>query len=245
MKQGSVCNSLFFVCRGWGKVIADVRLSITQYEAMKARAKPKDKPSSGQKSACYEREQTMKKELDPSRPLSVIERRRHRQEYGYVAIETLLRHRESHVTTTGPNDVIGDIEIILNLPTYCASVECMENLQVYELSKYNFYQIIAQRCTQTFDVLTKGVQAKLRFRSQRLQEIPLYKLLYERASSSQQVRIKKRWLAASSERRATSLWAKKALEVKNLGKITGMVRKVQSPKAPASAKSDNKETISR
>jgi len=46
---------------------------MTQYEAMKARTKPKGKPSSGQKSACYEREQTMKKELDPSRPLSVIE----------------------------------------------------------------------------------------------------------------------------------------------------------------------------
>ena len=67
VKQGSVCNSLFFVCRGWGKVIADVPLSMTQYEAMKARAKPKGKSSSGRKSACYEREQTMTKELDPSR----------------------------------------------------------------------------------------------------------------------------------------------------------------------------------
>lgn len=139
VKQGSICNSLFFVCRGWGKVIADVRMSMTQYEAMKASSKVKDK-SSGRRTACCNREQT--KTLDPSRPLSVIEKRRHRQEYGYVAIETLLRQRESPVTTTGPNDVIGDIEIIMNLPTYCASVECMEELRVYKLSKYNFYQII-------------------------------------------------------------------------------------------------------
>ena len=242
VKQGSVCNSLFFVSRGWGKVIADLRLSMTQYEAMKGSAKPKDK-SSGRKTALCEREQTKRNKLDPSRPLSVIERRRHRQEYGYVAIETLLRQRELQVTTTGPHDVIGDIEIMMNLPTYCASVECLENLQVYELSKYNFYQIIAQRCTHTYDVLKKSVQAKLRFRSQRLKDIPLYVLLYERVSSSAQDRKKTRGLSAPSERPLTSLWAKKALQVTKIKKMTRVIKPLQPPKAsPASAESDIKET---
>ena len=74
-----------------------------------------------------------------SQSLKDVERRRHRQEYGYVAIEILYRQRETHVTTIGPNDVIGDFEIFLDLPTYCATMECLENLQVYELSKYNFF----------------------------------------------------------------------------------------------------------
>lgn len=39
----------------------------------------------------------------------------------------------------GFNDIIGDIEIVMNLFMYCVSVECMENLCVYELSKYSFY----------------------------------------------------------------------------------------------------------
>ena len=138
VKQGNVCSSLYFICQGWGKVINEVRTSMTQYEAMIASKKVKDKPS-GRRPVCSERVGHSCKKLDPSRPLSVIERRRHREEYGYVAIETLFRQREPHVTTIEPNDVIGDIEIFLDLPTYCATVECLENLQVYELSKYNFF----------------------------------------------------------------------------------------------------------
>lgn len=237
VKQGSACNSLFFVCHGWGKVIADVRLSMTQYETMKAGGKTKDK--SAGRHTVFERKHAPKTPLDPSRPLSVIERRRHRQEYGYVAIETLLRQRESQVTTTGPNDVIGDIEIIMNLPTYCTSVECMEHLQVYELSKSSFYQIIAHRCAQTYSVIKNGVQSKLRFRSQRLREIPLYTLLYERSLLSSQDRKKTRGTTGPSERRATSLWIKKALEVQNMKKEAGMVKH-----ASGSVEIDPKETTS-
>ena len=164
VKQGNVCNSLYFICQGWGKVIAEVPTSMIQYEAMIASKKVNDK-SSGRRTVCSERVGHSCKKLDPSRPLSVIERRRHRQQYGYVAIETLFRQRETHVTTIGPNDVIGDIEIFLDLPTYCTTVECLENLQVYELSKYNFFQIITQRCAKTCNILQRGVQTKLRFRS--------------------------------------------------------------------------------
>ena len=162
VKQGNVYNSLYFICQGWGKVIAEVRTNMIQYEAMIASKKVKIVRS---KNSCSERVGHSCKKLDPSRPLSVIERRRHRQEYGYVGMETLFRQRETHVTTIGPDDVIGDIEIFLDLPTYCVTVECLENLQVYELSKYNFFQIITQRCAKTCNILQRGVQTKLRFRS--------------------------------------------------------------------------------
>lgn len=228
VKQGSVCNSLFFVCSGWGKVIADMRLSMTQYEAMKVGSNAKGQ-SSGRKTACCDRPQTKAEKLDPSRPLSVIERRRHRQRYGYAAIETFLRQRELSMTTTGPNDIIGDIEIIMNIPTYCASVDCMENLRIYELSKYNFYHIIDQRCPETFNLIQKGVLAKLHYRAQRYTEIPLYSLLYEQASTRP---VKER--KTSRETRGgsiprPSLWAKKILEVQTLKRLTGIARATGSP----------------
>lgn len=251
IKQGSISNSLFFVSRGWGKVIVDLRLSMTQYEAMKASSKAKGQ-SSGRKTACCERTEITAKKLDPSRPLSVIERRRHRQEYGYVAIETLLRQRELPVTATGPNDIIGDIEIIMNLPTYCASVECMQNLRVYELSKYNFYQIINQRCTRTYNLIKRSVLTKLYHRAQRHEEIPLYGLLYEQVSASPE---KKRKNTRTSSIPKPSLWAKKILEVQNMKKLTGIARKTEPParigdnslstKATATADNDNNESKSR
>lgn len=220
IKQGSICNSLFFVFHGWGKVIADLRLSMTQYEAMKASSKVKSL-SSGRKTACSERAETTTKKRDPSRPLSVIERRRHRKEYGYVAMETLMRQRELPVTATGPNDIIGDIEIIMNLPTYCASVECMENLRVYELSKYNFYQIINQRCTQTYNLIKGSVLSKLYHRAQRHEDIPLYSLLYDQASASPAKKRKNKSMSA--------LWSKKVLEVQTLKRLTGIARKTEPP----------------
>jgi len=250
VKQGNVCNSLYFICQGWGKVIAEVRTSMIQYEAMTASKKVKGKPS-GRRTACSERTGHSCKKLDPSRPRSVItERRRHRQEYGYVAIETLFRQRETHVTTIGPNDVIGDIEIFLDLPTYCATVECLENLQVYELSKYNFFQIITQRYAQTCNILQRGVQTKLRFRSQRLQDIPLYSLLYERSLMSPKERKKIQGISAPpfqiiKKRNAASLWTKNALGPNKLGKITGVLMKQETTTMSAETANDNKETISR
>lgn len=249
VKQGNVCNSLYFICQGWGKVIAEVRTSMIQYEAMIASKKVKDK-SSGRRTACSERVGHSCKKLDPSRPLSVIERRRHRKEYGYVAIETLFRHRETHVTTIGPNDIIGDIEIFLDLPTYCATVECLENLQVYELSKYKFFQIITPRCAQTCNILQRGVQTKLRFRSQRLQDIPLYSLLYERSLMSLKDRRKIQGISASpfqiiKTRNAASLWTKNTLGPNKLGKITGVLMKQATTTTSAETADDSKETPSR
>ena len=245
VKQGNVYNSLYFICQGWGKVIAEVRTNMIQYEAMIASKKVKIVRS---KNSCSERVGHSCKKLDPSRPLSVIERRRHRQQYGYVAIETLFRQRETHVTTIGPNDVIGDIEIFLDLPTYCTTVECLENLQVYELSKYNFFQIITQRCAKTCNILQRGVQTKLRFRSQRLKDIPLYSLLYERSLMFPKDRKKIQGISAPpfqiiTKRNAASLWTKNALGSNKLGKITGVLMKKTTTSAETA--DDNKETAFR
>ena len=249
VKQGNVCNSLYFICQGWGKVIAEVPTSMIQYEAMIASKKVKDK-SSGRRTVCSERVGHSCKKLDPSRPLSVIERRRHRQQYGYVAIETLFRQREAHVTTIGPNDVIGDIEIFLDLPTYCATVECLENLQVYELNKDNFFQIITQRCAPTCNIMQRGVHTKLRFRSQRLKDIPLYSLLYERSLMFPKDRKKFQGISAPpfqiiEKRNAASLWTKSALGPLKLGKITGVLMKQATTMTSAETADDSKETTSR
>lgn len=243
IKQGSICNSLFFVSHGWGKLLVDLRLSAMQYEALKSSSKAEDQ-SSGRKTACSERAESNTKKLDPSRPLSVIERRRHRKAYGYVAIETLMRQRELAVTSTGPNDIIGDIEIVMNLPTYCASVECMENLRVYELSKYSFYQIINQRCTETYNLIKGSVLSKLYHRAQRHKDLPLYSLLYDQASGSPAKKRKNKSMPA--------LWSNKAVEVQTLTRLTGIARKTEPPakigdishsrKASATVDNDSKES---
>ena len=55
VKQGSVCNSLYFICQGW----------VIQYEATIANEKVKEK--SGRRTACSERVGHSRAKLDPSK----------------------------------------------------------------------------------------------------------------------------------------------------------------------------------
>ena len=237
VRQGDACNSLFFVSRGWAKVIADIQLSRIQFEEMKLKATTTFN-SSGRRSSLSGREWDTGRFLDPSRPLSAIERRRYRQKYGYDAIEALFRHREVQVTATEPNDVIGDIELTLNLPTYCASVECLENLQVYELNHNNFIHIVAHRSPKTHSDIKQGVLSKLHFRSQRAADIPLYSFLYECAQP-----FSKDW---KNHRPEVTTWKKKVVEIRKteeVGKDLGQAKPVA--KLPTGNKNEDKRKVSR
>ncbi|KAJ7354729.1 hypothetical protein OS493_030505 [Desmophyllum pertusum] len=70
-------------------------------------------------------------------------------------MENRLRQREIQATTIGPNDVIGDVEMVLDIPEYCASVECVETLEVYELDKASFHRLIARRSPETLELLQR------------------------------------------------------------------------------------------
>ena len=180
VEQRSPCSSIYFIAKGAAKVLSDPRKCKEQYEALNPRR------------AAKKREMTLdddeeKIELnameDVVRPLTVIERRRRRLQHGFVAMETRLRQREIQATTIGPNDVIGDVEMILDIPEYCASVECVETLEVYELDRASFHRLIARRSPETLELLRKVVITKLRLRVERFNEIPLFNYLLERATS--------------------------------------------------------------
>lgn len=183
VEQGRPCNSVYFIAKGAAKVLSDPRKCKEQLEAFNPKRREKKKDSN------YGNEEE-KIELnameDLVRPLTVIEKRRRRMQHGFVAMETRLRQREIQATIIGPNDVIGDVEMVLDIPEYCASVECVETLEVYELDKASFYRLIARRSPETLDILRKVVITKLRLRVERFNEIPLFKYLLERATTSPQ-----------------------------------------------------------
>lgn len=120
---------------------------------------------------------------DLVRPLTVIEKRRRRLQHGFVALENRLRRRDIQVSTIGPNDIIGDVEIVLDIPEYCASVECVETLEVYELDKASFQRLVARRSPETLALLHRVVITKLRLRVEKFSEIPLFKYLLDRAEA--------------------------------------------------------------
>lgn len=178
VEQGHPCNSVYFIAKGAARVLSDPLKSKEQCEALSPERVPKKKEINVE-------EEVEKIELnamqDLFRPLSVIERRRRRIKHGFVAMETRLRQREIQAATIGPNDVIGDIEMVLDIPEYCASVECVETLEVYELDKASFQRLIARRNPETLELLREVVIMKLKLRTERFEEIPLFKYLLNRA----------------------------------------------------------------
>lgn len=180
VEQGCPCSSVYFIAKGAAKVLADPRKCKKQYKALNPRWAARKRESN-----LGDDEEKIKINAmeDLVRPLTVIERRRRRIEHGFVAMETRLRQREIQAATIGPNDMIGDAEIILDIPEYCTSVECIETLEVYELDKASFQRLIARRSPETLELLRDVVITKLKLRVERFNEIPLFKYLLERATS--------------------------------------------------------------
>lgn len=188
VEQGRPCNSVYFIAKGAAKVLSDPRKCKEQYEALNPKRREKKRELNNGE------EEEEKIELnaieDLVRPLTVIEKRRRRLQHGFVAMETRLRQREIQATTIGPNDVIGDVEMMLDIPEYCVSVECVETLEVYELDKASFHRLIARRSPETLELLRKVVITKLRLRVERFNEIPLFRYLLERATTPQKAKTK-------------------------------------------------------
>lgn len=179
VEQGHPCNSVYFIAKGAARVLSDPRKCKEQCEALSPKRVQNKKELSVE-----ERVEKIKLNAmeDLVRPLTVIERRRRRIKHGFVAMETRLRQREIQAATIGANDVIGDIEMVLDFPEYCASVECVETLEVYELDKASFQRLVARRSPETLELLRKVVITKLKLRAERFEEIPLFQYLLNRAT---------------------------------------------------------------
>lgn len=124
-------------------------------------------------------------EDDVSRALTVIEKRRKRQLFGFAAEERRQRARTIQLAVIGQNDIIGDLEMVLDLPAYSTNVECLESLECYELDKPNFHRLIVKRNPETLEKIKYVAIEKLKYREKRLHHVPFYGLLLEHAAQQQ------------------------------------------------------------
>ncbi|KAK3750402.1 hypothetical protein QZH41_005563 [Actinostola sp. cb2023] len=160
---------------GMGKVIVDPCVAAKQYKRMKTQQQKKVETSE-QGSSNLECD-----EDDVAKALSVIEKRRKRLMFGYVAEERRQQARTIHVAVIGENDIIGGLEMILDLPAYSTSVECLESMECYELDKPSFHRLIVKRNPETLEKIRRVAIARMKFRARRLEHVPYYGLLLEKA----------------------------------------------------------------
>ncbi|XP_033120425.1 uncharacterized protein LOC117119699 [Anneissia japonica] len=97
-----------------------------------------------------------------------------RRRNGYAEAEKLATRKFVDICTVGPSESIGDLEVILRLPTYLQTVTCLGPVEVFELDLNNFERQIVKRSPKTFVNMRALAQVKLNSRMQRLHNQQVY-----------------------------------------------------------------------
>ena len=92
--------------------------------------------------------------------------------------------RQINLCTISEGEMFGDIEMVMNLPTYFHNVTCCTPSEFYVLNAKNFERLVTKKYPNTVDTFRLFVETKLKNRSSSLQgqHIPLLKHLLFRVT---------------------------------------------------------------
>lgn len=155
--QGDPVTSVFMICRGEALLKVNPLKLNYQYELPS-----KDGSSSSRR-----------------RPLTVIQRRREILKHGYIAGEKLLKQRNVTVATVGLNELIGDVEFILSLPTHHVTAVCNSSMLLVEMEVTELYRLVLKRDVGVSDCIYANVLCKLNARANRCTDVPQYRELHQ------------------------------------------------------------------
>ena len=162
VKQGDDQEAVYFIAEGQTKLTMNPILHSSHYPALLSKLGPT--PTKNEN------------EIDPFKPITVIQRRKLKRDQGFFASEQ--RYRETDICTVGPQGMIGDIEAILDLPTYTITAKCIQELKLYEIDKSSFIKIVVKKNPDTYEKLRRSVLEKIKFRNDiTTHGIPLYNAL--------------------------------------------------------------------
>ena len=163
VKQRDALDAVYFIAEGQIKLTMNPILHPVQYPTFDVKIK-----------ASFSKKTMMSS--TGLKQLSIIDRRKLRRNEGFFASER--RFRETNICIVGQNGIIGDIEAILDMPTYSVRAECIEELKLYEIDKSSFIRIIVKKNPETFEKMRRSVHEKIRFRNETVPGgIPIYRAL--------------------------------------------------------------------
>ena len=190
---GSNVKSVYFVLEGQVKLTINPSANLGEYSKLLIGINPTSPDQKKWSSKEFQH-------LDPSRNLTVIERRKLRREEGYYASER--RYREMSICVLGEQGIIGDVEATLDLPTYTTTAVCIQELKLYEIKKANFMQLILNKNKETHEKMRLSVHEKLEYRNSISEGgIPIYNALLTYFQKAQPKDSRKQILKAYNAKR--------------------------------------------
>ncbi|XP_074659858.1 uncharacterized protein LOC141912511 isoform X2 [Tubulanus polymorphus] len=184
VKQGDPVVGLYFVLRGQSKVIMDPTQHETQYpqyypiEDFEVNAERNEELeellNSTKKKQSLAPVQTDVIRGPPS--AEVLKRRKGALEH---------RRKIYEICVIGPREVIGDMELSMELPTYMQTLHCMQATEVYSLDMKNFERLVSRKNPWTVEAMRNSAEVKIESRAMRFDKhIPLLNALMHKIADS-------------------------------------------------------------
>ncbi|XP_022104938.1 uncharacterized protein LOC110986920 isoform X2 [Acanthaster planci] len=102
-----------------------------------------------------------------------------RRRDGYAAAEKEANKKSVPLCAIGQYDYIGDISVLLHLPTYVATATCLEPLEALELDLNNFERQVFKKSHSTYVTMREIAELRLWARVDRLHEEQVYDPVFE------------------------------------------------------------------
>ncbi|KAK3108775.1 hypothetical protein FSP39_015348 [Pinctada imbricata] len=108
-----------------------------------------------------------------------------RIEEGYPAIEKRMKEKHVLLCSVQKHEVIGDIELLMNLDTHVQTITCTANTDVFILDTKNFDRVVGKKNAATLDIMKEHLKNKLNTRMNMKQGelIPFLKFLYQKLTA--------------------------------------------------------------
>ncbi|XP_041353721.1 uncharacterized protein LOC121371698 isoform X2 [Gigantopelta aegis] len=172
MKQGEPTKGLVFIFSGQAKIVVEPAKHEAQFPYL---MKPHCPGQNNMKSRLHKQRSCAGLASDHIRV---------KRKEGYAAAEKRLKNKTVDLCCVEKNEVVGDIEVVLNLDTNIGTVVSTTDTEVFVLNTKNFERLVLKKNIKTLEKLRNGVLQKLigRLRIPNARSVPLLAHLFSAAN---------------------------------------------------------------
>ncbi|XP_064635011.1 uncharacterized protein LOC135492444 isoform X2 [Lineus longissimus] len=188
VKQGDPVIGLYFVIRGQAKVVVDPGHHESQYPQFF----PVEEFETSERNEELEeilvsRKKKEKSSVQPETPrppttASLSKRRKETADQ---------RRRHMEICVIGEREIIGDVELSLDLPTYIFTIHCIQDTEVFSLDLKNYERLVTRKNPWSIQLMKDMVAIKLHCRILRLDNaVPILNALLHKLDEETALRLK-------------------------------------------------------
>ncbi|XP_071182155.1 uncharacterized protein [Mytilus edulis] len=219
VKQGAMFDGLRFILSGQTKLTSDPYLHSMQYPDYYPLPDVEDlerveaRESLRRELSMHSQKMDEYKTLVPSRQKYIT------QDTGKNGKRSpkFMSHRQIELCLIGSEEIVGDMEVAMDLMTYSYSVTCIQETEIYVLDQKNYERLIEKRNPQVVELIRNSVLEKYSLRLSWMQDkkdLPLFRyFLYKIGENERKKKLKKEELMRQDkERDITDDWMVSSLK---------------------------------